>query len=80
MRFIDPIKFIEKLKSKEKPPQAYEDNKALIESETRLLEFRCVVENRDPSEEEIAHIVNLKLNSDTILGNWIEGTSSDFHT
>lgn len=70
MRFVNPQKAIDKL-GQSLPPE-YQQRKEKIEEETRVLTFRCSIENREPTEEEIRNIVDLKRMLDSYICEWIE--------
>jgi hypothetical protein len=69
-RVINPAKLSEKWG--QKPPKQYDDLKEKIASEKRVLELRCSLENRTPTDEEVRAIVMMKFQLDEILVDWID--------
>lgn len=70
MRVINPNKFFAKLN--QTPPLEYSRKKEEIEQQTKLLELKCSLENRESTQEETAYIVNLMFERDEILADWVD--------
>jgi len=74
LRFINPQKLMEKIKSGEPLPELLAAHKELIAERTEELVQLCFEEQRDPTDEEVSEIVELRLQLDDLYGSWIEGT------